>query len=864
MSRRRNVVPALPVVVAAAIGAFGAAPAGAATFTVTNTNNSGAGSLRQAITDANVTLAADTVNFNIPGAGLHTITLTSPLPAISRPLTVNGASEPDFAGIPVVQLNGTGAGATANGLRVTPTANASVIRALTINRFGRNGIVLESDGNEVRGCFVGTNAAGTTELPNGRDGVSVLAGSATNTIGGTTTADRNVLSGNGRAGVFITGAGTTGNLVRGNYIGTNKAGTAAVGNQVAGVWLSAGASTNTIGGAATTTRNLISGNDHSGVLIAGAATQGNTVRANTIGMDKGRTSAVPNGGSGVLIGGAAKNNTVGGTTAGERNWISGNAFDGVEINGPNTDGNVVQGNRIGLNGAVNAAVGNDRYGVSIRDSAGDNTVQSNVISGHNTPSDSAGVLISGQGTSGNDVRANRIGTNGPGTAAVGNSIGVLIRGGATANDVFGGNQISGNAIRGIDIGGPGTTGNLVRGNLIGLNAAGTAALANPNGIFLHNAASNNRIGGTTAGDRNVISGNTSRGIEVSINAPTANLIQGNYIGLNAAGTAAVGNNTGIILLAGATNTTIGGTAAGAGNVISGNATNGIYLGDSTTLGTVVRGNRIGTNAAGTAAVGNGATGVQVTQNIQDAQVGGTTGTARNVISGNVNGVIVAGNATNVRVQGNFIGTDITGTAPLGNGVHGIAVAGDAHQNVIGGQAAGAGNRIANNGSGDGVLIGSDPAQGAAGLTDPAGVGNSVLGNRIFSNAGLGIDLGPEDEVTLNDMTDVDTGPNGLQNFPVIDQAVSGGSTFVSGSLNSRPNREYRLEFFTDSVGDPTGYGEGRTFLGARTVSIPNATNDVTFEYVFGASTSPGTGVSATATDLLSGDTSEFGLEEIAE
>ena len=829
------------VLAAVFVAAVGASSATAATFTVTNTNDSGAGSLRRAIQNANGTAAADVVAFNIPGAGVHSIGLTSALPAITRPLTIDGTTEPSFAGSPVVELNGFFAGATTSGLRIMPSANSSSVRGLIVNRFNRDGIALFSDGNLVAGNIVGMNATGTVALSNGRNGVAIYAGSANNMIGGATSAARNVLSGNNRSGVLITGGGATGNRVRGNYIGIDEPGSSADGN-LYGVWVSKGASANDIGGTQGAHRNVISGNAFVGVLISGSTSHDNRVRANRIGTNAAGSAAVANG-TGVMIGAGGHHNRVGDTGA-SANVISGNLHEGVFLDGVRS--NIVEGNRIGLNAAGATAVPNAESGVRVGNAAKKNTLRQNTISGNTIN----GVLIEHESTSANKVRNNRIGTNPAGTSDLGNDVGVLIRFGASANDVFG-NVISGNDIRGVDLADSGTWNNVVRGNMIGTNAAGTAALANPNGIFIHNGASKNRIGGTTAAERNVISGNTSRGVEVSINAPTGNLIRGNYIGLNAAGTGAVPNNVGVILLAGATDTTIGGTEPGTRNVISGNASHGVFVGDSTTVGTIIQGNRVGTNAAGTGAVANGDNGVHLAQSAQDVLVGGSGAAARNVVSGNENnGVCIVGSATALRVVNNFIGTNASGGGAVPNAIHGVAVGGLAHDNEI------RANRIAQNG-GAGILIGSDAAQAAVGLGTDADVGNAALANRIYANGGIGIDLGPFDGLTANDLNDPDAGPNGLQNFPVLSTAITAGSTFVTGSLNSLSNRSYRLEFYADTVAS----GEGRKFLGARTVAISSGSNDVSFSFVF-PEVSPGSIIRATATSLLQSSTSELGSAEI--
>jgi hypothetical protein len=158
----------------------------------------------------------------------------------------------------------------------------------------------------------------------------------------------------------------------------------------------------------------------------------------------------------------------------------------------------------------------------------------------------------------------------------------------------------------------------------------------------------------------------------------------------------------------------------------------------------------------------------------------------------------------------------------------------------------------------GVLIGFDPANS---LDDDAGVGNSVLRNSIHSNGGLGIDLGQAGTVTLNDLNDSDTGANNLQNFPVLQSAISvpGSGVYVSGLIDTLPNRFYRIEFFSGPAADASGRGEGRTFLGAVTVFYPSGSDTVSFSTLLGVPLDSGDYITATATDLLTGNTSEFAL-----
>jgi titin len=630
--------------------------------------------------------------------------------------------------------------------------------------------------------------------------------------------------------------------VQGCFIGTNPDGTSAQPNGE-GVVISGAAMGNLIGGASASAGNVISGNVGAGVVIAGSAVRNNLVEGNAIGTNAARTGAVANG-EGVLIAARAHNDVVGGV-GGQANLISGNANDGVHLDGPGTTANLVRGNSIGLNGAGSAALGNN-YGVAIRNGARANTILANTVSGNS----SAGVLVTDAGTSANLLAGNKVGTNAAGTAAVANDTGGILRGGATGNTVAG-NLLSGNTNDGLEIQDTGTTHNVARGNKIGTNAAGTAALANGSfGVLVLGGATKNVIGGTAAATRNIVSGNVSTGVYILNLGTDGNVVEGNFIGTNAAGTAAVPNGDGIFVNDQAMNTRIGGAVPGARNVISGNTAHGVRI---QTNNCSVQGCFIGTNAAGTAALANLLDGVIVAE--ASALIGGSTALARNVISGNGEAgvAILTSSGANCKVQGNFIGTNAAGTGGLGNGLHGVVIFNGAHDNQI------AGNRIAFNG-GAGVLVGSDAGNG---FISDAGTGNAVEGNSIFGNAGLGIDLGAFGSVTANDADDFDSGANDLQNFPVLAQAVSlaGAGTYVAGSLNGFSfgfGQSYRIEFFSDPAPDPSGHGEGRVFLGALTVAIPAGSNKVSFSTVLPVVAARGSVVTATATNSF-GDTSEFAL-----
>uniref|UniRef100_UPI0035644A97 DUF4347 domain-containing protein n=1 Tax=Novipirellula sp. TaxID=2795430 RepID=UPI0035644A97 len=573
-----------------------------ATFTVTNTNNSGGGSLRQAILDANALAGTDTINFSITGAGVHTINLTTALPSITETLIINGLSEPDYVSTPVVRIDGAASGFS--GITIAAGGAGSTIQGLMITGFTVDGIHVASGANNVTIAdnWIGTAGTGTTGIGNSGvgnsdDGIDI-AGSNANIL-------RNVITNSGDEGITIVGSGVTGHIIQGNIIGLDPDGATGSGNTDVGI-----------------------------ALISGSG------------------------------------NTIGGTTAAQRNVISNN-YEGIEIN---TSNNIVQGNYIGT--------------------------------------DSSGTLD----------RGNR------------NSDGVEV-----------------------------------------------------------NSGTGNQIGGTAAGAGNVISGNAGDGIQVNSGA-SGTIIQGNFIGTNAAGTAAIGNDDdGVSVMSGSSNNTIGGSTAAARNIISANAATAIYIEGSNT---VVQGNYLGTDVTGTVDLGN-------------TKVTTSEGTIRIL---NATGATIGG--TDAENEGNIIAF----------------------------------------GGGDGILL-----QGTS-------TGIAILGNSIHSHAGLGIDLG-DNGVTTNDgqfsdTPDQDTGANNLQNFPVLSSITAGPTPAVFGSIKSTPSRTFRIEFFASSSGDASGYGEGRRFIDFIEVTT-NATGDATIGHYLDGFIATGETVSATATDLTTNETSEFAANIVA-
>jgi titin len=784
--------------------------------------------LRAAIQEPNDTPGQDLIRFNIvSAASVKTISPTRALPIIREALTINGYTQTGASPntlalgnntVLKIQLNGTNAGAsTTNGLEIE--AANTTIRGLVINRFAESGIQIDGSGatgNVVAGNFIGTNAAGSTDLGNGGDGVRMFSDASNNTIGGTTNAARNIISGNDGVGFQVFNDSATGNEVMGNYIGTDASGTQELGNRLGGVFIGS-APNNTVGGTAAGAGNLISGNENEGVAIQGPSAEGNEVLGNRIGLNADGSEALPNSTDGVLISNAP-NNTVGGTDSGARNIISGNGDQGVKIFNIFSTGNQVLGNFVGTDASGTADLGNGDDGVEISPDAENNTV------------------------------------------------------GGTASGAR--NVISGNDENGIRIQGPG---NKVEGNFIGTNASGTAALGNTLGGVRIDRAPNNTVGGTQSGARNIISGNGGKGVLIFGSEAIDNTLQGNFIGTNAAGTADLGNDSdGVFIFGDASNNTVGGTTSGARNIISGNGfrnSTGFSFGNGVRLegsGNKVEGNFIGTDATGTAALGNTADGVDITSGATNNTVGGTQAGARNIISGNgISGVLIFGaGTTDNEVQGNLIGTKADGSGDLGNIGTGVVISLGASNNTVGGTQAGARNIISGNDR-NGVGIGSSAnkvesniirsnVEDGVFISDDA-TANSVLSNSIFSNGGLGIDLAPTG-VTPNDNDDPDTGANNLQNFPVIDGAARSNSlerTAISGTINSNPNQQFTVQCFV-ADGDSSNHGEGVTLAGQDTTVQTNAGGNGSFECISGVPRA-GDEVSVTATNEATGDTSEFSV-----
>ncbi len=523
-------------------------------------------------------------------------------------------------------------------------------------------------------------------------------------------------------------------------------------------------------------------------------------------------------------------------------------------------GHVIVGNWIGVDATGAEDMANSRGGIYMDNSAG-NIVGGTSPADRNVIVGAGNTAIFDQGVGGGHIiEGNYIGTNAAGTAA-------LARGGiwlvSPDNRIGGtepgaGNVLStGGGVPGIFFVEEGASGNTVQGNYIGVTADGTAALApggGSAGISMQRAGGN-LIGGTEPAARNVIA-SVNGGILLfgSPSSGAGNTIQGNYIGTNAAGTALLpsGGSAGAgVRIEGIGNTVLGGTAPGAGNVIGGFSTGVMFYGSLP--GNVVQGNRIGTNAAGTAALPNNEGMLFAGFSSDDGNViGGTTDAARNVISGNLGDGIRLNGSDNA-IQGNFIGVAADGTVPLGNGANGIEI-GEGSRNVIGGMVPGAGNVIAYNGAG--------PQGRGYGVVVFSGTGNSIDGNAIYGNGRIALNLYGGDAVngaTANDPGDADAGPNNLQNTPEVMRAsIEGDRMTVEYQVDTAPaNAAYplRVAFFRAFNGEG-----GAAFLGTDTYSAadyggcsaPPCSKTLAF-----IPTAPLTDfIVATATDAA-GNTSEF-------
>ena len=491
-----------------AAGRFG--PAAGSVWVVNSVADSGAGSLRWALAGAR---AGDRINFDptvFPPDKPAAIMILSTLPPVM---------------VDRLDINAIGRGVVLDGSQLPATVEAGLR-------------IIETNGVEVQGLQV-------LHFP--RSGI--LMQSATNTlVGGDRLAgEGNVLSGNGKAGIMLTGVGARNNVVAGNLIGTDATGLAPLPNHDSGVVIESGASTNTIGGTQPGYGNLVSGNAGDGILVMGNGSDDNVIQGNLVGTDLTGTRLLGNYADGIDITGGPNRTQIGGEAPEARNVIAGSGYwYGIHVRGISTDDTVVQGNYIGTDATGSFALPNTS-GIMINLGAkrtlvgGETTAAGNVISGNRE----TGLFINSTGTRDTTVKGNYIGTDKTGKVAVANGSGGLWIGDEAQNTLVGGqntsplsaggcagacNLISGNLGAGVYIFSRNTSGNVVAGNVIGAGLDGAQPLGNGlEGVRMDLGASGNRIGGDGPGEGNVIRHNGAGGVTLLASGSTANVLTGNQI-----------------------------------------------------------------------------------------------------------------------------------------------------------------------------------------------------------------------------------------------------------------------------------------------------------------------------------------------
>ena len=717
------------------------------------------------------------------------------------------------------------------------TASRNVISA---NYYG---IDLDNNANDnvIIGNYIGVDMTGTNALPNNSSGIAIFG--ENNRIGGTTAGERNIISGNDSAGIYLRNKDATGNRIIGNYIGTDPAGMHSIPNGTYGIYGSE-APRNYIGGTNAGEGNVISGNANYAIYLTQTA-HTYTIRGNYIGVDASGLTVLSNSTANLRI--ASPSNIIGGGDTASRNIISGTKNQGIWLE-DTAHHTIILGNYIGTDVTGSNAIPNGS-GV-------------NVNSAHNQIGNSGagnGNLISGNRNQGinltdsavsNSILNNYLGVDASGLIPLPNYVGISVDSAfnEVGNASGGRNIISGNGRTGLTISGDDGHHNTVLDNYIGVGIDGSTPISNAMyGISLFEASSN-EIGRAGAG--NLISGNDI-GMRIFGNlAPCyGNIVIGNYIGTDYTGSNAVPNRTGI-QLSGVIDNRIGTRTNGMANLISGNENYGIYITRST--GTLVYANYIGSDLSGGLPLGNG-DGVQIDGQSYRNYIGGATNGEGNLICANLDeGIEIRGiDSLENFVWGNRIGltlntNDADSVQMMGNGSHGILLNNDASFNWVGGLWTHGlpANVIAHN-KGDGVAV-------VTGCTS-----NPIMMNSIFENTGLGIDLN-NDGVTENDEDDPDVGGNLLQNFVTITVMTNDGLwMYFEGYLNSRPNRTYHLELFSNQKCDASGYGEGEFFMAEIDGLTTDLNGDVGFTNRFGIPTPPPNYVTILATDMGSYDTSEF-------
>ncbi|HDL19477.1 MAG TPA: T9SS type A sorting domain-containing protein, partial [Bacteroidetes bacterium] len=380
---------------------------GSGILTVTNTNDSGANTLREAITSANRNPGPDSIRFAIPksdpgfepATGAWRIRVLNALPDITDAgLTIDGSSQNEFTGEdsnpagPEIIIDGSAAGDFTIAFNIL-TSDVE-IKQLCINGFGDCGISMFGEntrGNTVTGCYIGTDAAGKTAKPNDR-GIFIQE-TAANTISG------NLISGNDKFGIYIMGAASQNNVISGNLIGTDITGNNDLGNGWTGI--SINSDKNTIGGSSENKHNIISGNGQDGISIRGNM---NVIQGNLVGTDVTGSSIVANDKNGIMVW-AGQENIIGGQEPGESNIIAGNHKSGILV-GDASETKII-GNAIGTDSSGTQNMGNDGLGIGLFYGASNGIIGPGNIVAFNT----IGIQVYGDSSIQNTITQNSITAN---------------------------------------------------------------------------------------------------------------------------------------------------------------------------------------------------------------------------------------------------------------------------------------------------------------------------------------------------------------------------------------------------------------------------------------------------------------------
>lgn len=636
----------------------------ATTYFVTNFSDANVpGSLRFAITQANASntgtaASPDQIQFLVPTG---TISVTGiPLPTLTDIAIIDATTATGYAGTPIITIDGALAGVTASGLTIT--AGSSTVKGLAIVNFFGDGIRLETNGGDtIVNNYVGVTQAGLVGSNFG-NGI-VISGSAGNTIGGSS-ALANVISGNGGNGILIDGLAATDNLVVANFIGTNANGTVDVGNGKNGIEITNGARLNTIGGITPTSPafsgkpadgNIISGNGQNGVLLTNGAGF-NTLSGNFIGTTLSGVVALGNTLDGVAITNGANNNSLSGTTFPQPpfvflNLISGNGGNGLRIH--NSNNTIVQANAFGIGDDNLTPVPNQLNGVLLEGSSA-NTQFGGVIP--------LGNIVAGNLGNGVEIKDTVSGTVAFNTfcglpafvdTAVGNKLDGFLISSTGGNNLLRTNVISGNVGNGVHITGN-ATGVQVTDAIIGLNTNGQMSIPNGgNGVLIDGAAHDNVIGGLQKSVifQNTIASNKGNGIAI-VGTASNNSVFNNFVGTNILGVVALPNSGAGVLIGGAaTGTTVGGVMDFDQNLISANLGGGVVL-NGLSQGTRVLGNLIGTDRNAQKALPNQGAGISISSSSN--QIGGAVAGEGNTIAFNTSVGVGVATGTKNSILGNSI------------------------------------------------------------------------------------------------------------------------------------------------------------------------------------------------------------------